>query len=541
MDDKTYSDPEIAETINDKFVPIRVDIDRRPDISERYNRGGFPTTAFLSDRGESIWGATYVPPTDMKRIMEAILRAHDSGEIGRALERSRTHITDINKRASRDDSVDSGFLAAIFEDIFASYDSEYGGFGTEPKFPHQDVVDLFMTRYAETADHDLADAVINTLEQMLSGLLDKVEGGVFRYSVTRDWQTPHYEKLLETNTGFLRNLTQAFGIFGDRGYCEQAIDVAKYIITNLQDPESGGLFGSQDADEEYYKLPGSERARRTPPSIDRTVYAGWNLDASSALTLAGIVFENDELTDAGESAWRYSLDNLWDARLGLVRHISSEELYLFEDQVSFFNALLTQLGRAKDHSKLKLAEKLIAGVEEAFASDDGGFNDVMREERAIGDLDTPRRSLVQNSNWALALARYGAVVHKEGLIADARAILESFDKNGVETQGVFAAAYLRAVWALERGMSVAEAHVGRGSLEKASHLLSSSQRLFDPSSTSVTILDNESIAPYVVVCTDAGCSKKIDDPDELLTHLKDLLQSQRTCPEDNPDMPWAGR
>jgi uncharacterized protein YyaL (SSP411 family) len=61
----------------------------------------------------------------------------------------------------------------------------------------------------ETDDDELADAVVNTLDQMISGLKDKVEGGVFRYSVTRDWQTPHYEKMLETNLGFVRNLAYA--------------------------------------------------------------------------------------------------------------------------------------------------------------------------------------------------------------------------------------------------------------------------------------------------------------------------------------------
>src|SRR5512136_1419609 len=58
MDETTYSDPDIVGIIGKHFIPIRVDIDRRPDISERYNRGGFPTTAFLSDRGVSIWGST---------------------------------------------------------------------------------------------------------------------------------------------------------------------------------------------------------------------------------------------------------------------------------------------------------------------------------------------------------------------------------------------------------------------------------------------------------------------------------------------------
>jgi len=33
-------------------VAVRVDNDRRPDINERYNMGGWPTTAFLTPDGD---------------------------------------------------------------------------------------------------------------------------------------------------------------------------------------------------------------------------------------------------------------------------------------------------------------------------------------------------------------------------------------------------------------------------------------------------------------------------------------------------------
>ena len=44
MDRTTYADPAVAALIHDRFVPVRVDTDRRPDINERYNLGGWPTT-----------------------------------------------------------------------------------------------------------------------------------------------------------------------------------------------------------------------------------------------------------------------------------------------------------------------------------------------------------------------------------------------------------------------------------------------------------------------------------------------------------------
>ena len=52
MDRTSYADPVGRGVDLRHVVPIRVDADRRPDISERYNLGGWPTTAFLTPDGE---------------------------------------------------------------------------------------------------------------------------------------------------------------------------------------------------------------------------------------------------------------------------------------------------------------------------------------------------------------------------------------------------------------------------------------------------------------------------------------------------------
>jgi len=536
MDDTTYSNPDIARAINDNFVPIRVDIDRRPDISERYNRGGLPTTAFLSDRGESVWGATYIPPNDMKRIIDSILEAKATGEIDRALERSRMNYLELPRRSVEGQAVGVEFLDSTFEDIFSAYDIEYGGFGIEPKFPHPDAIELLLARYVETKDDELADAVVNTLEQMTAGLHDKVDGGIFRYSVTRDWLTPHYEKMLETNIGFLRNLVHAYNVVGGQGFDVLARDIAKYLMTDLRDRESGGFYGSQDADEEYYKLPETARRRREAPSVDKTVYAGWNAEASAVFTLAGTVLGDEEILRAGGSSWTYALEHLWNPGTGLVRHVASSETYLFEDQVPFFKALLARMGLSEKDANIKLAEELIRGVDRAFASADGGFNDIMKGGKAIGELDIPRRPLVENSNWALALAQFGSAVHRQELVDQARRILNSFTQTEIEAHGVFAAAYLRASWVLGHRIRVVEIHEKASAKAKPSGYLASAQTLFDPSIIPVTIAD-DSAEPYAVICSDKGCSKKIVDPKELMMFLRNIIDGRKPRPEGSGKTP----
>ena len=71
MDAACYVDHSIAEEINNRFVPVRVDADRRPDIAERYDLGGLPTTAFLDGDGNILGGGTFVPP---QRLRDALTR-----------------------------------------------------------------------------------------------------------------------------------------------------------------------------------------------------------------------------------------------------------------------------------------------------------------------------------------------------------------------------------------------------------------------------------------------------------------------------------
>ncbi|MBV8264603.1 MAG: DUF255 domain-containing protein, partial [Candidatus Eremiobacteraeota bacterium] len=58
MDETSYSDPAIITQIDERFVPVRVDNDQRPDVNARYNMGGWPTTALLTPEGEVLYGGT---------------------------------------------------------------------------------------------------------------------------------------------------------------------------------------------------------------------------------------------------------------------------------------------------------------------------------------------------------------------------------------------------------------------------------------------------------------------------------------------------
>ena len=59
MDDTTYSNPQVVAVLNSRYVPVKVDMDARPDIDAFYQNaaahltgaGGWPLTCFTTSSG----------------------------------------------------------------------------------------------------------------------------------------------------------------------------------------------------------------------------------------------------------------------------------------------------------------------------------------------------------------------------------------------------------------------------------------------------------------------------------------------------------
>ena len=167
----TYADPAVAALVRDRFVPIRVDTDRRPDINERYNLGGWPTTAFLNAAGEVLTGGTFIPVDRMSDVLTRVasaastLRAHGRGPAegddtaGPSLAEAVAPGGSEGGRQSAasnttgEREVDSD---SLITSVFSTYDDQHGGFGLEPKFPHTAPLTLAMALLRETGDAALA-------------------------------------------------------------------------------------------------------------------------------------------------------------------------------------------------------------------------------------------------------------------------------------------------------------------------------------------------------------------------------------------------
>jgi uncharacterized protein YyaL (SSP411 family) len=290
MDETTYSNDEIIAYINEHFIPVRVDADLRPDIDTLYNQGGWPSTAILTPQGEVISGGNYIPPEEMLARLKraAALFSNDRTTIvDRLKELKAMKELDHVREAGRTGLPDKGELDKIAEVLKNSFDSIHGGFGRNQKFPNPDAIDFLLSRYARDKDESLKKIITKTLDAMAKGeIFDRIEGGFFRYATKPDWSEPHFEKMLEVNAGMIKNYADASLAFRSKGYLAVVRESIRFVQARLYDPASGALYGSQDADESYYKK--QDRKGLRPPFIDTTSYA----DSSSLMISAFVAAYN---------------------------------------------------------------------------------------------------------------------------------------------------------------------------------------------------------------------------------------------------------
>ncbi len=448
MDETSYSDAGVIETINRRFVPVRVDNDRRPDVNARYNMGGWPTTAFLAPDGTTLTGATYLPPQQFLRALEEIARFYEErkGEIAQRSAELRT-LVDEEPVHSRTDLREAPILD-LLEQLERTYDDEFGGFGDAPKFPQPEIHEFLLAEWRLQGEQRLYEMVAKTMLSMArGGMYDHVEGGFFRYSTTRDWSVPHFEKMAEDHAGLLRVLAALVLFAPTADFRATLVSAMGYVRTVLRDPTTGFFGGSQDADEAYYELPLKKRRKREAPYLDRTSYTNWTCALAGAECLVARALDDDALL--GEAL--QTLDAVAQrlvAQDGLLYHVlapgsAPQVRGLLVDHVAYARALLDAHETSGEGRFLERARRVADTVIANFGAEDGGFYDRLPSE-AFGRLALPDRPIIENGLFADALLRLSALTGSPEYRERAEAVLQLFAQSSLAA-GPFAATYARAL------------------------------------------------------------------------------------------------
>ncbi|HYL45910.1 MAG TPA: thioredoxin domain-containing protein [Candidatus Limnocylindrales bacterium] len=266
IDRESYDNPEIAGMINQLFIPVKVDRDERPDVDARYQsaisaisgQGGWPLTAFLTPDGKPFFGGTYFPPEDsmgrpgFKRILLGVSEAFRNrrADVNSSADSLEEAVAKAETFRNAHGKFDLAVVDAVVQSSLELFDDQHGGFGRSPKFPHSSALDLLLERYQSTRDAHLLHVVVRTLVAMsLGGVYDQLAGGFHRYSVDERWCVPHFEKMSYDNSELLKNYLHAFQVTSKPIFRETAEGIISWVGEVLSDPQRGGFYASQDADQ----------------------------------------------------------------------------------------------------------------------------------------------------------------------------------------------------------------------------------------------------------------------------------------------------
>lgn len=386
MAHESFEDLEIAKLLDD-YICIKVDREERPDIDSVYmsvcqaltGSGGWPLTIIMTPGQKPFFAGTYFPKEQrygqmgLSELLQQITYLWKSER--EKLLNSSEKITSVLKQIKFSDksAPDKEILNNAFQLLLREFDSEWGGFGTAPKFPTPHNL-LFLMRMYEIDNNQKALKMAEiTLKAMADGgIFDHIGGGFSRYSTDQKWLVPHFEKMLYDNALLIQAYLEAFQLTKNSFFAEIAERTARYILDELTSLD-GGFYCGQDADSDgvegkYYVFTPEEivgvlggndgkdfcrayditeygnfegknipnrigkkdgawsaddavlkrlceyRKERTKLHLDDKVLLSWNAWTIIAMAKAGLILGNTRYTNAAVKAQNFIQANMTDER-----------------------------------------------------------------------------------------------------------------------------------------------------------------------------------------------------------------------------------
>jgi hypothetical protein len=286
MNQETWSNAETRGILKNKFIPVYVDQDSRPDISQRYERWGWPATIiFASDGTEIVKLRGYFSPQFFNPILTATIEDPspvvypDAG----GAERERTLATGLTE-AQRNE---------ILAFIDQAWDEQNGGW-SKSKFVDGPMLTWALQR-ARQGDTKIEERIKRALTLMATTMVDKATGAMNQVNLKADWSEPAREFPMFAQEAGLSAFARASTMYGDPAY-RQAADRIFGFLKNTMAASGGGFYAS-------YGMSEGE------PGVDRRQYA-----RETAQAIAGLLAYYDatgvtEARDLAVSAARWALAN----------------------------------------------------------------------------------------------------------------------------------------------------------------------------------------------------------------------------------------
>jgi uncharacterized protein YyaL (SSP411 family) len=427
MEDRTYTDSDVIDLLNEHFVSIEVDSEARPDIGERYSDWAWPATIFLTPDGTQVLGVRGNRlPRNFIPILNDLIAKHEAGTLEPD---PRSPYAAPPKPVETELSLIRDGLRAQLD---RTLNRKYGGWGRTGiggEYSGSRLRHLYLRAHLYD-NAELRDLAIMSSAGFLI-TIDPVWGGSFNSAFPEDMLAPKQFAALraipEKRILVQANAITAFAIgyqhTQDEKYLVGIQEIDRFL-KNWMMAEDGTFYTNQKSDAtglpanmsagEYWALPTDEERRKygTPP-VDHAVYTDRNGEVISAYVLAYQATGIDDYLATAKRAATAILENRqhadgWviqarsnpkaenDARM---RTLVTDERPFLSAQAWFGTALLSLYRVTGEDRWLDAADRIGQATLTALYDDElGGFNATNSD--ATATIIAPRKSLEANGTAA---------------------------------------------------------------------------------------------------------------------------------------------
>ncbi|RME14976.1 MAG: thioredoxin domain-containing protein [Bdellovibrio sp.] len=267
MEEESFEDEEIAQVINQNYIPIKVDREERPDIDSIYmsavqamtGHGGWPMTLWLTPDKKPFYGGTYFPPRDGMRGMPVgfltLLKqlAHIYKTQPQKVNLTGKQLVQVIQenlhfKKQKTSQPTQQILDSAFSYYQKHFDPIWGGLKGAPKFPSSLPIRFLFRYFKKTHNKKALHMATLTLKQMANGgIYDHIGGGFHRYATDEKWLVPHFEKMLYDNALLIKAYIEGYIISKEEQFKQVIQQTLHYIQRDMTSPE-GAFYAATDAD-----------------------------------------------------------------------------------------------------------------------------------------------------------------------------------------------------------------------------------------------------------------------------------------------------
>lgn len=316
MQRESYQNTNIAEILNESFIPVKVDRELDPALDSylikfvQRTRGyaGWPLNVVLTPSGHPLIGMTSSPPEDLQNMLKDIRqRWHADKE---ALKSTAAKAAQLLAKGQpkaltfnlTPDTV-ATYKARFVRQAFRLADELVGGFGTAVKFPSVPQLRTLLFIHQREPSSRIAEFLRLTLRKMSSlGLRDQLGGGFFRYVTDPGWQVPHFEKMLYDNALLAALYLDTATVLDEPRFEAVARNTLDFMLEEMRN-DAGAFIASLSAVDSHgvdggYYLWDEQTLKRvlSPPEVAVATRA-WRLDGVPILDAGHLPMQGQALKD----------------------------------------------------------------------------------------------------------------------------------------------------------------------------------------------------------------------------------------------------